>query len=713
MGRQGPIAEMATGRQQGWQRDLEPLFAPRSVAIVGASANSAKWGHTLARRAVGSTADRTVLLVSQRGGRLLGRPVFASVAEAANAERVEVDLVIVCVPVDSLLSAVVDAVAAGARAIVVITAGLAEFGAAGEALEQQLVVVARAGGAVLVGPNCLGVADPRAGLQLAHSEMPSGDVAVLSQSGNLVLDLASQMSDRGIGVSRFVSLGNQADLGVVNFMHSCVDHDGTRAVAVYVEDVGDGREFLAAAQALREAGKPLVLLAPGRTEAAVRGAASHTGALTSSSQVMDAVCAVVGAYRVDHPAQMADLLVALRAPRRMAGRRVAILTDGGGHGAVAADCLAAVGLNPAPLVPPTSSQLSATLGARCVVSNPVDLAGAGEQDVSNYARALHLLLGSDQVDGVLMTGYFGGYTTEQTNLTEPELTTARQIAETVSAQGKPLVVQTIHPDSPTSRLLRAAGIPVLRDTDRAGDVLAGLVEQDSAPGEALSALPPLPPLPPPAPPVSDPSYAAARALFRDAGIDFPVAVSVTDVHGLEAALDTPGLTFPVVLKATGQTHKSERGGVVLGLADPDQARAAYDDLVARLSPPTVSVEAMADVAGGVELIVGSVRDPKFGPIVTVGLGGVFTEVLSDTECAIAPVTAATARRMLPRLRGAPLLLGARGSVTVDLEALAGIVSTVSEIAAAHPEIAELELNPVLARPDGVLALDARTVLIEA
>jgi acyl-CoA synthetase (NDP forming) len=682
---------MATGSQQGWQRDLKPLFAPRSVAIVGASANSAKWGHTLARRAVESPADRRVLLVSQRGGRLLGRPVFASVAEAANAEQVEVDLVIVCVPVESLLSAVVDAVAAGARAIVVITAGLAESSAAGNALEQQLVVVARAGGAVLVGPNCLGVADPRAGLQLAHSEM---------------LDLALQMSDRGIGMSRFVSLGNQADLGVVDFMHSCVDHDGTRAVAVYVEDVGDGREFLAAAQALREAGKPLVLLAPGRTEAAVRGAASHTGALTSSSQVMDAVCAVVGAHRVDHPAQMADLLVALRAPRRMAGRRVAILTDGGGHGAVAADCLAAVGLNPAPLAQPTSSQLRATLGPRCVVSNPVDLAGAGEQDVSSYARALHLLLGSDQVDGVLMTGYFGGYTTEQTNLTQPELTTARQIAETVSAQGKPLVVQTIHPGSPTSRLLRAAGIPVLRDTDRASDVLAGLVEQDRAPGEALPALPP------PAPPVSDSSYAAARALFRDAGIDFPVAMSVTDVHGLEAALDTPGLTFPVVLKATGLTHKSERGGVVLGLADPDQARAAYDDLVARLAPPTVSVEAMADVAGGVELIIGCVRDPKFGPIVMVGLGGVFTEVLSDTECAIAPVTAATARRMLTRLRGASLLLGARGSAPVDLEALAEIVSTVSEVAAAHPEIAELELNPVLARADGALALDARTVLVE-
>ena len=170
---------------------------------------------------------------------------------------------------------------------------------------------------MLVGPNCLGVVDTTTGLQLAHAVLPAGDVAVLSQSGNLVLDLAGLLADRGLGVSRFVSLGNQADLGVVDFLHACVGHEGTRAVAVYTEDVVDGRAFLDAARALRDAGKPLVLLAPGRTEAAVRSAASHTGSLTSSSMVIDAACAAVGAHRVHHPTEMADLLVALRVPRRM------------------------------------------------------------------------------------------------------------------------------------------------------------------------------------------------------------------------------------------------------------------------------------------------------------------------------------------------------------------------------------------------------------
>jgi acyl-CoA synthetase (NDP forming) len=666
---------------------------------VGASEDSAKWGNIIARRALASPGDRTVLLVNRNAGDVLGRPAYPSAQAAAAAHGQDVDLAVLCVPAGSFVASVADAVAAGAGAIVAITAGLSEAGPEGAAMEAEALEIARRAGAVLLGPNCLGIVDTTTGLQLAHAVLPSGDVAVLSQSGNLVLDLAGLLADRGLGVSRFVSLGNQADLGVVDFMHACVDHDGTRAVAVYTEDVVDGRAFLDAARALRDAGKPLVLLAPGRTEAAVRGAASHTGALTSSSMVVDAACTAVGAHRVDHPTQMADLLVALRAPRRMPGRRVAILTDGGGHGAVAADALAAAGLDTPLLTGAVTTDLEAALWAQASVTNPVDIAGAGEQDVASYARAVRTLLASDQVDGVLLTGYFGGYSTEESNLTGPELAAAHQMADAVAAQGKPLVVQTIYPASPASQVLRAVGIPVHRDVDRACAVLAGLVEP-ATDGLALA-------LPAAAPPVTDPSYDAAQALFRDAGVAFPDAVSVTDAVALEAALERLG--HPVVLKATGGLHKSDDGGVVLGLADRAAARAAYDDLVARLAPPAVSVEAMADLDAGVELIVGAVRDPKFGPVVMVGLGGVFTEVLGDTACAIAPVSVDAARALLVSLQSAPLLLGARGRPPVDLDALADVVARVSLLAAAHPELVELELNPVLAGPAGVLALDARVV----
>jgi len=679
---------------------LDALFAPRTVAVVGASDDSAKWGHILARRALEHAGDRTVLLVNRHGGEVLGRPAYATAEAAAATLGRTVDLAVLCVPAGGFVASVTDAVAAGARAIVAITAGLSETGADGARVEAEALAVARRAGAVLVGPNCLGVVDTTTGLQLAHAALPAGDVAVLSQSGNLVLDLAGLLAARGLGVSRFVSLGNQADLGVVDLLRACVEHEGTRAVAVYAEDLVDGRAFLDAARALRDAGKPLVLLAPGRTEAAVRSAVSHTGSLTSSSMVVDAACAAVGAHRVDHPTQMADLLVGLRSTRRMAGRRVAVLTDGGGHGAVAADALASAGLLTPVLTGPVTAELEAALWAQATVTNPVDLAGAGEQDAASYARGVQVLLDCDQVDGVLLTGFFGGYSTEQSNLTEPELAAARQMAEVVTAQGKPLVAQTIHPDSPAAQLLRAAGVPVHRDVDRACAVLAGLVESGTS-GLAE-------PVPAAQPPVSDTSYAAARAFFGRAGVAFPEAVSVSDEAGLEAALDTVGL--PVVLKATGRAHKSEGGGVVVGLADRDAARAAYADLVARLAPPAVSVEAMADPVDGVELVVGCVRDPKFGPVVLVGLGGVFTEVLADTACAIAPVSSGAARGLLTSLQGAPLLAGARGRAPVDLDALADLVARVSRLAAAHPELAELELNPVLARPGGVLALDARIVL---
>ncbi len=302
------------------------LFAPRSVAVVGASDDPSKWGHILARRALESGAPRPVALVNRRGGEVLGRPAHASLSDAARSLDGRLDLVVVCVPADSLVATVKDAVAAGARALVVITAGFAELGAEGAAVEAEAAALVRSAGAVLVGPNCLGVADTGTGLQLGHAVLPPGAVSVLSQSGNLVLDLAGLLVERGLGVARFVSVGNQADLGVVELMRGCVDHDGTRAVAVYAEDVVDGRGFVEAARELSEAGKPVVLLSPGRSPAAARSAVSHTGSMTSPSQVVDAACDAGGVRRVENPTQMADLLEGLLGDRRMRGRRVAVLT---------------------------------------------------------------------------------------------------------------------------------------------------------------------------------------------------------------------------------------------------------------------------------------------------------------------------------------------------------------------------------------------------
>jgi acyl-CoA synthetase (NDP forming) len=683
------------------QRDLQPLFDPRALAIIGASNDDTKWGYALTVRALSSPSGRAVHLVNHRGGTVLGQPVLRSLRElGADAG---VDLVALCVPAGSFLSALDDALSAGARALVAITAGLAERGADGASVQAEAVRRVRAAGAVLVGPNCAGVEDTSTGLQLSSEVLPPGHVAVLSQSGNMLIDVQDRLRSAGLGISRFVSLGNQGDVTVVDVMQSCLHHDATRSVAVYAEDVVAGRGFVAAARALAAAGKPVVLLSPGRTDAGTRGAASHTGSLTTPARVVDAACAAAGVLRAESPEHLVDLVAGLDSPRRSTGRRVAVLTDGGGHGAVAADALGAAGLHTPVLSPALRARLSELLWPQSAVANPVDLAGMGEQDPLSYLRATSALLESGEVDGVLLTGYFGGYSLLPTSLAQRELTTAADLVSRITGQTKPVVVHTVYPDSPSSRVLRGAGVPVHRDAGRAAAVLAGCCRP--VPATRTDDLV----LPAPAVAMTATDYGTVRDMLTRAGVPFPAAATVTDEAGLRCVLPDMLTLGPVVLKALGLLHKSDAGGVVLDLRDETQTVAAYRDLVARLSPPGVSVEQQADRSAGVELIVGCRRDPCFGPVLMVGLGGVFTEVLDDVAVALAPVSAATAAELLLSLRGAPLLTGARGRPPVDLDALATLASRLSSVAAGHPELSELEINPVLATPQGVLGLDARAV----
>ncbi len=683
------------------RRDLTALFDPRSVAIVGASDDTSKWGNALAQRALAAPGQRPVHLVNRRGGSVLGRPALRSLADLGPTG--DVDLVALCVPVGSFLAAVDDALAAGARALVAITAGLAELGPEGARVQGEAVARVRAAGAVMVGPNCLGIHDTTTGLHLSSEALAPGHVAVLSQSGNMVIDLDDLMRRAGLGISRFVSLGNQADLTVVDLMRACVVHEPTTAVAIYAEDVVDGRGFVAAARELDEAGKPVVLLAPGRTDAATRSAASHTGSLTSASRVVDAVCAAGGIHRVESPAHLVDVLAALDAPRRGTGRRVAVVTDGGGHGAIAADALGAAGLETPLLSPALGAQLTGVLWSQSTVTNPVDLAGVGEQDMTSYEQAIGLLLDSGEVDAVLLTGTFGVYNGTRTSLAAPEMEAAHAIAARVVGQHKPFVVHTVYAGSPPAQVLRDAGIPVHRDAGPAAAALSAACTQPRAGRFDDLATPPA------AERLAGTGYSHVRGMLVAAGVPFPPAVLVHDEAGLLSALATARPTYPVVLKAMGLLHKSDAGGVVLGLRDEATAVAAYRDLVARLAPPAVSVEQMVDTTDGVEIIVGSRTDHRFGPVLMVGLGGVFTEIVDDVTFALGPVTPRTATELLLSLRGAALLTGARGRKPVDLDTLATLVARVSSVAAEHPELAELEVNPVLATADGVVGLDARAI----
>ena len=615
-------------------RDLRPLFDPRSVAIVGASDDPAKWGNWLGRGALRGEHRRPVYLVNRNGGSVLGRTAYASLLDVPEPP----ELVVVAVPAAAFEQTVGDALSAGASAIVGITAGLGELGADAQVRERELVERVRAAGAMLLGPNCLGVFDAGSDLGLASNEFPPGSIGLVSQSGNLALELGILARRCGLGFSRFASVGNQADLDLAELVAAFAAHPGTDLIAVYAEDFRDGRAFV---DAVAAAATPVVLLTVGRTEASARAAVSHTGALVSDMAVVEAACRAAGAHLVTTPGAMIDLAQALLRAPALAGPRVAVVGDGGGHGAIACDVAATAGLELPPLSAGLATALAEMLPHTAATRNPVDLAGGGEQDFNSYARVTRALLESGEIDGVLVTGYFGGYSQYSDEFAGLEVEVARDVARAAAGARRPVVAHTMYAESATADALRAGGVPV---------------------------------------------YAA-----------------------IESAAAASELGFPIVLKALGMVHKSDAGGVVVGIASESELAAAVADLEARLHPLAYSVERMAPLDDGVELIVGARRDPRFGPVAAVGIGGLFTEVFADVAVGLAPIDQAEVERMLGSLRGAALLRGVRGRPACDVAAAARAAVALSRVAAARPDIAEIEINPLLVTPAGAVALDARVI----
>jgi acyl-CoA synthetase (NDP forming) len=660
-------------------RSLDSVFAPGSIAVVGASRNPRKWGGLLAQGALKGRHRRAVGLVNRHGAEILGSPSHRTLAELPNAP----ELVVACVPAAGLVQTVDDALAVGARAIVGISAGL------GEAEERKLGRQVREADAVLLGPNCLGVFDRDAELDLVPwVDFPLGEIGLIAQSGNLSLELALLAQREGLGFSRFASLGNQADLEAAELVATFAGHETTRLIALYVEDFRDGRALASAAAA---AGKPVVLLTVGGSEAAVRAARSHTRALVSDLAVVDAACRAAGIVRVSTPRELIEAAKPLLHGRRSRGRRLVVVGDGGGHGIVAADVAARHGLELPLLTAPLSAKLAAVLPETATTQNPVDFAGGAEQDIRAFEPVMRLLLDSGEADALLVTGYFGGYGTPA------EREVALTLASAAEGSGVPLVVHSLYPESEATLALAASGALVYREIEGAVSALAALAQVGERTPRGVPAI-----TGDVVPPAGE-GYFASRALVLAAGV--PMVAALPVATAAEARVAAEKLGYPVVLKALGSEHKSDGGGVVLGIADAVELDAAYR----RLPGGACSVERMAPVGEGVELIIGVRRDPRFGPVLLVGLGGIFAEVFQDVAMALAPVEPTEAGQLLRSLRCAPLLDGARGRQRPDVSAAARAASALSRLAARAPWLAELEVNPLLVTADGALGLDARLV----
>lgn len=661
---------------------------PSSVAVVGATEDRAKWGYWLATGALAGADRRQVWLVNRRAAQVLGQPCRPSVGDLPGTP----DLVVVCVPPEHVLPVVRDALAKGCRAFLAITTGLG-------ADEAELAALLRESSARMIGPNSLGLFNAATQLRLAWGNFTPGSLAVVSQSGQLGSEIAGLGARAGLGVSRFYSVGNQLDVGAVDVLESLVTDEHTTTVALYLESFADGARIVAALAALRRTGKRALVLTTGASEGSRRLARSHTGSMTSALDVVDAACRAAGVLRVASPRELVDAARVLDATAPPNGRRVAIISDSGGQGGIAADLATDHGLRTPVFTDRLQTGLRALLPAAAAVSNPVDLAGAGEADLQVYARVVELVAASGEVDSIVLSGYLGCYGEDSPSLVDAESAVIDRLGHRTGSARVPLVVHSMSAASPAVSRLRERRVPVFDTVDAALAALGHVTRLGGQPR-------PIPTTVRTETAVPTPGYWAARTFLTALGVAMPEARRVTGTAGFAEACAS--LRPPLVLKAGWIEHKSELQAVRTGLG-PDTAAKAFREMYERLGPGEYVVEEQDTRPGVVEMLIGARRDRDFGPTVAVGHGGIHAELWRDVSVELAPVDRRTAAGMLDRLRSRRLLDGWRGQPAVDLDALIDAIVAVSEAIAATPGVADIEVNPIRVGPGGALAVDALVV----
>jgi acetyl coenzyme A synthetase (ADP forming)-like protein len=679
----------------GVVESLQPFFTPDTVAVIGASPRTGSIGGELFRNVLRAEFRGVCFPVNRSGASVAGVRAYRSVAEIGE----RIDLGVICLPGTAVLEAAEEALDAGVRALCVVSAGFAEIGAEGIERQEQLVALIRAHGARLLGPNCLGIAAaaPQLNATFGPRALPPGNVGFSSQSGALGLAVLERAAGRRIGLSAFVSVGNKADISSNDLLEYWEDDPHTDVVLLYLESFGNPRKFARVARRVART-KPIVAMKAGRTGAGARAASSHTAALAGSEAAVDALFHEAGVLRVDTLGELLDVTGLLAAQPLPRGRNVAVLTNAGGLGILCADACEGAGLTLPPLADATAEALRRVLPGEASLSNPVDMLGSAVG--STYEQALPHLLRDPGVDAVIVL------------FVPPVVAGADEIAEAVAraleasaANDKPVLVSIIssegtpeslrsapvasfaYPESAARALGRAAAraewlrkpqglVPELTgiDASRASELVRSAGDRWLTPDET-------------------------RALLDAYGV--PVVPEVTAATVDEAVAAAAELGYPVVLKtAVAGAHKTEVGGVALDLRD----EAAVHEAGTRIGPPFL-VQPL--IRGGVELLVGAVEDPVFGPLVALGPGGTMAELIGAAAFRLAPLTDADATELIRGGKVARLLGGFRGAQPADTSAVTDLLLRVGCLVDDLPEIAELDLNPVIAGPDGCVAVDAR------
>lgn len=717
-----PAAPTAAVRQKiPGTRDssLGSFFRPKTVAVIGASEKPGGVGRALFENL--ATFKGALYPVNGQRDAVFGRKAYKTIG----AVPTQVDLAVIATPAPTVPGIIRECVAAGVKAAIVISAGFKEAGPEGIALEAQILEATEGTPLRVIGPNCLGVMGPHVSLNATFSkDMPrTGNVAFLTQSGALGTAIIDWSLKEKVGFSAFVSIGSMLDIGWGDLIRYLGDDPNTHSIMIYMESVGDAPAFLAAVREVAPV-KPIVVIKVGRTDAAAKAAASHTGALTGSDEVLDAAFKRAGVLRVSTIEEffsMAKMLAKQPLPR---GPKLSIVTNAGGPGVLATDMLVECGAQLAVLSPETVAELNKVLPPHWSHSNPIDI--LGDADAPRYAAAVAVAAKDPGADGVLVI------LTPQA-MTDP-IATADLLRTYAHMEGKPLLTSWMGGTrAKTGRvILNEAGIPMFDYPDEAARAFANMWHYTE------SRLPRAVPetAEKPAPFVPEPDEAKVTDLIasvrRRKGTllteyESKQVLSLYGIPTVETRLATTvedairaaeSINFPVVLKLHSDTitHKTDVGGVKLNIRDAAEVRAAYAAIEAAVKAKHgtghfqgVTVQPMVMLKGS-ELILGSSLDPQFGPVLLFGAGGVLVEVFKDRALGLPPLDPYLARRLMEQTKIFKVLKGVRGRSSVDMAALDQILVRFSRLVAEQRWIKEIDINPLLASPERILALDARIVL---
>jgi acetyltransferase len=707
---------------------LERILNAESVAIVGASKNETKRGYQTIRTLLDEKYEGKIYPVNPKEKSILGIKCYKNVSDIKGP----VDVALVATPARSLPAVLEDCGKIGVKGAVVLAGGFGETGPDGRKLEKEMVVVARKHNIRLIGPNTSGMLNLHDKFNLVGlKDSPKGDIALLTQSGNMALTLITEAKVKSRkGFSYYVGVGNEADINFHEYLEFFRQDPKTRAILMYVEGLRNGREFIQQAQKTTLE-KPIILLKSGRSSTGKRSAGSHTGSLAGISEVANGAFRRAGIIVIDNSDMLFPAAETLASLPPIKNNKIAILADGGGHATIAADLLTDSGVEIPELGEKTQAKLREILPAAASVPNPVDVAGGTDADPSVFADCAQIILKDPNVGGLLIVGLFGGYGirfAESLSLMEEDA--AHRMGKMVTKRNKPIVVHSLYSfEKPHAlELLRYYNIPVYDSLDIAVNCISVLAEY----GNYLNSYQPKHSFElnwgAKARPEGQKIIAAAHKDNRNVLLEHE-AKALLDSHGAPVSRDRLVQTADeavefaqtidkgVVLKIVSPDilHKSDAGGVRIKLKTEKEIRSAFNEISknARKYNPMADIRGMivSPMAGeGVEIIIGTKYDDQFGPVVMYGLGGIMVEIIKDVSFRVLPITRSAAKKMIEQTKSFPILNGARGNPKMDQKAIRRLLMLCSEIVEAYPDIEEMDLNPVIVHEKGLSIVDARVIL---